>query len=215
MSVGVLIELQIKCEYEERFLLATRLYSHHTRDEPGRPQVEILSCEGELGGYVIRESFASRAALEAHAQAEHARLWLDTVSAFVHGEIKSRRVLTVLSGPPPLPHAARPHALETSSALPGTHAEAVRWRAFAGQKEASSAEYPSAAPLHLPRLQVAVERIEVASVRSRASRCACACLCSPSKSAAAAIFERLIKTLRTRPRSSSGALVGPNRTHCD
>lgn len=164
MSVGLLIELRIKHEYLQRFLHATRLYGQRTRNEPGRPRVEILKCEAPLGGFVVREIFDSVAALDAHAAAAHTREWLTAVSPFLDGELRSQRVALVLSEPPPLPRPHRPPVLEASTSLPATKTAAIKWRPFApGHDPIPSPTHGPAAPLRLPRVQVAVERIEIAS----------------------------------------------------
>lgn len=165
MSVGLLIELQVKQEYLQRFLHATRLYGQHTRNEAGRPRVEILKREAPLGAYLVREIFSNQASLDAHSASEHARAWLAAVSPFLDGELRWQRVALVLSEPPPLPRPARPPVLEASTSLPRTKTEAVKWRPFARNLDRlpGAARVPAAA-LHLPRLQVAVERIEIASV---------------------------------------------------
>lgn len=165
MSVGLLIELQVKHEYLDRFLHATRLYGQHTRHELGSPRVEILRLEAPLGAFVIREIFKSQAALEAHSGSTHALEWLAAVSPFLDGELRWQRVAPVLSEPPPLPRPPRPPVLEAATALPRTQTEAAKWRPFARSHDrVPSPAHAPAAPLRLPRLQIAVERIEIASV---------------------------------------------------
>jgi quinol monooxygenase YgiN len=136
MSVGLLIELRIKGEYLERFLHATRLYGHYTRSEPGRPRVEVSQVEGSPGAFIIRETFGTEAARQAHCDSVHAKEWLTIVTPFLHEQPRWRRVSLVLREPPPLP---RTPVLEAATS---THSPAAR--------------------LHLPRLQVAAERIEIA-----------------------------------------------------
>ncbi|HKO49054.1 MAG TPA: antibiotic biosynthesis monooxygenase [Polyangiaceae bacterium] len=165
MAVGVLIELRVKQEYLDRFLHATRLYCQYTRKEPGRPRVEIFELEAGVGGFMVRETFHNQAALDAHSSTAHARQWLATVTPFLEGALRRQRAVVVLSEPPPVPRPARPPALEASTSLPRTKTDAVKWRPFARSDDrVPSAAYAAAAPLQLPRVQVAVERIEVASV---------------------------------------------------
>jgi len=165
MSVGLLIELQVKHECLDRFLHATRLYGQHTRNELGSPRVEVLRLEAPLGAFVIREIFKSQAALEVHSSTAHAREWIAAVSPFLDGELRWQRAALVLSELPPLPRPPRPPVLEAATALPRTQTEAAKWRPFARSHErAPSPAHAPAVPLRLPRLQIAVERIEIASV---------------------------------------------------
>ncbi len=156
MNVGVLMEMRVRAEQRERFLLATSLYAQHTRDEATRPRVEVLECEGG-SEFCIRELYSNEAALEEHARAEHARQWLATVSELVEGTVVARRIARLIGEPPALPRPPRA-ALETATALPSTHREA------SARGSGGSPERPSI-PLRLPRLQVMVERVEVASAQ--------------------------------------------------
>ena len=166
MSIGVLTELRIKHEYLARFLLATRLYSHRTRCEAGRPCVEIFRCETPLGTFVIRETFCDQAGLEAHASSEHVREWLDTVSTFADGALRSQRVVSVLSEPPALLRKQRPAVLETATVHPPTYAETAPGITRSALNELRRGEPPApeVAPLSLPRLQINLERIEIANM---------------------------------------------------
>lgn len=166
MSVGVTIELQVQSEFEDRFLLVTRLYGQHTRAEASKPRVDISKREDAPCTYVIHEMYRTEGGLRAHLQAEHARQWLETVSEFVAEPPVLRRVSPIAYNvPPPLPRAPRPPVLETSTRWPSTQAEASRWRLVTGETARPDATHVAATPLHLPRLQIAVERLEIASAR--------------------------------------------------
>jgi len=166
MSVGVTVELEVQSAFEDRFLLATRLYGQHTRNEPGKPRLDISKREDAPCTYVIHETYRNEGGLRAHLQAEHTRQWLDTVSEFVAERPVLRRVSPIAYNvPPPLPRPSRQAVLETSTCWPSTQAEASRWRLFPGESAPAEAAHIAATPLHLPRLQIAVERLEIASAR--------------------------------------------------
>ena len=158
MTIGVLIELRIERAYRERFLHATRLYALHTRKEATKPRVEILELD-DGHGFLIRELYPNEAAIEFHSSTEHARSWLELTSTIVDGRVVARRFSSLLSEPAPLARAPRPPALESATTLPSTRREALGW----GKKKSRAALPLPPSPLHLPRLQAVVERVEVAS----------------------------------------------------
>lgn len=162
MTNGVLIRLHVKREYRERFLLATRLYIRQSQNEAARPRLELLELEDdadlsirERHEFVLRESYSSRAMINAHARSEHTQRWLATVAEFADGPLTTQRFQPIAE-PPPLPRLPGPAALESATVLPRAHREATAGQSVSGATHSSR-------PLHLPRLQVVVERVEIAS----------------------------------------------------
>lgn len=158
MTVGVLIRVRVKAEFRERFLYATRLYAQQTRTEATKPRVEVLELDGDDDEFLVRELYPNERTVEEHARSEHARQWHAAASELADGPITARRVAVVVGEPSVWPLSQRAAALETSTMLPSSRREVVP----AG---APSAAVPTPRPLHLPRLQVVVERVEVASAR--------------------------------------------------
>ncbi len=162
MTNGVLIRLHVRREFRERFLLATRLYIRQSQNEAARPRLELLALEDgedpllrERHEFVLRESHSNQATLNAHARTEHTRRWLTTVAEFIDGPLITQRFQPVVE-PPRLPYSPGPAVLESATQLPRAPREASADPSVGGGPHSSP-------PLHLPRLQVVVERLEIAS----------------------------------------------------
>jgi quinol monooxygenase YgiN len=163
-GVGIIIELRVKLECEERFVVATRLYGLRTRTETSTQRFEILKRRDAACDFVISVLFRNDAALEAHVAAPHTRDWIGTVKEFVEGEVSVRRVQPLVNELlPPLPRPPYRPALETATRLPSRRAEASGWPTAAVSRPSSPPGHCQALPLLLPRIEVSLHRLEIAS----------------------------------------------------
>ncbi|MGC4094433.1 MAG: antibiotic biosynthesis monooxygenase [Polyangiaceae bacterium] len=156
-SVGVLVELRVKPEAEERFIVASRQLRLQSRNDGEVLRFELVKRPDEPCSFVLYVVFRNEAAAARHAAQPHTRVWVEELPSLTDSVV-SRRVSAVAIDPvpPPLPRPLPPMpvppprrpALESA-----THLKSAVPPPSAGR----------AAPLRLPRLEVVLERMEIAT----------------------------------------------------
>lgn len=145
LSLCVFVQLRVRVEFEERFLVATRLFSVKARRHPEVRRIDFFKRSDVACTFVFQVTCTSERALESFMTAPTTSAWLQSIEGFLDAPISMRRVMPL--SPEPLPPIVRPPPLPVL--------ETTRF----------GRSTPNVAALLLPRLQIVLERVEIARTR--------------------------------------------------
>jgi (4S)-4-hydroxy-5-phosphonooxypentane-2,3-dione isomerase len=80
---ATLVHIQVKPEFIEPFIAATRENHRGSVQEPGNLRFDVLQSEEDVTRFVLVEVFASAEAAAAHKQTAHYLQWRDTVTEWM------------------------------------------------------------------------------------------------------------------------------------
>lgn len=75
-----LVQVQVKTEFIDAFINATRLNHEASIAEPGNLRFDVLQQSDDPGRFILYEAYLDAAAAAAHKQTAHYLTWRDTVS---------------------------------------------------------------------------------------------------------------------------------------
>lgn len=148
---SIFVEFQVHKEFEQNFLTATRRFEVAAKSIPGLRRIEIFKRSDAPCDFVLRLTCADESVLETLLLAPDTQRWIDSVQFFIQGQPSIRRASLLFPALPPRPPS--PPVLETAR-----HGQVRSQR------------------LRLPRLDVSLERVEIAAehdgpLRGRADPC--------------------------------------------
>jgi quinol monooxygenase YgiN len=149
---SIFVEFRVHKEFEQKFLAATRKFELTAKSIPGLRRIEIFKLRDGPCDFVLRLTCADESALEALLLAPDTQRWIDSVQFFIQGQPSIRRASLLSPALPPRPPS--PPVLETARHGQGRRPQRLR----------------------LPRLEIALERVEIAAehdgpLRGRADPC--------------------------------------------
>ncbi|HEY5750820.1 MAG TPA: antibiotic biosynthesis monooxygenase [Chryseolinea sp.] len=78
--VATIIHVQVKPEFRQAFLEATRQNHERSIQEPGNLRFDILQDAQDPNKFVFYEAYATEQAAAAHKETLHYQTWRDTVA---------------------------------------------------------------------------------------------------------------------------------------
>lgn len=75
-----LVHVQVKPDYIDDFIAATRLNHEASVREDGNRRFDVLQSSGNPAHFILYEAYASAEAAAAHKQTAHYLAWRDSVS---------------------------------------------------------------------------------------------------------------------------------------
>lgn len=81
--IVTLVHVQVKSEFIDAFIEATRENHEKSVKEPGNIRFDILQDELVPGKFILYEAYASTQAVNAHKEMPHYFTWRDTVAPWM------------------------------------------------------------------------------------------------------------------------------------
>jgi len=86
-----LVDVRVRPEHVEEFILETRKNHEGSRTEPGNLRFDVLRSEEDGTRFLLIEVYRSAAAATAHKQTPHYAAWRDAVSPWMAAPREGRR----------------------------------------------------------------------------------------------------------------------------
>lgn len=78
-----LVHVQVKPEYLETFITATRANHEASIQEPGNRRFDVLQDPNDINHFILYEAYGSAEEAAAHKQTAHYAAWRDTVAGMM------------------------------------------------------------------------------------------------------------------------------------